>query len=84
MIQTSSSGLAKERGVGRSGSARLKAKGGASQPARSGPLGQGNGAPRVLSGHLKEALDTSVQRQPMATLADAAFVGFVFGAHWMW
>jgi ElaB/YqjD/DUF883 family membrane-anchored ribosome-binding protein len=35
-----------------------------------------------VSGNMKRALDTSLQDQPMATLAMAAVVGFVIGAIW--
>jgi ElaB/YqjD/DUF883 family membrane-anchored ribosome-binding protein len=35
-----------------------------------------------LAGKFKGSLNTSMQRQPMATLALAAIVGFVLGALW--
>jgi ElaB/YqjD/DUF883 family membrane-anchored ribosome-binding protein len=35
-----------------------------------------------VAGNFKGALDKSVSRQPMATLATAAIMGFVLGALW--
>lgn len=35
-----------------------------------------------VAGNLRSAIDTSVKKQPMATLALAAAVGFVLGALW--
>ena len=38
--------------------------------------------PGEVAGNLKGAVDRSVDRQPMATLALAAALGFVLGALW--
>jgi ElaB/YqjD/DUF883 family membrane-anchored ribosome-binding protein len=35
-----------------------------------------------VAGNFKEALDSSLRDQPMATLATAAIVGFILGALW--
>jgi ElaB/YqjD/DUF883 family membrane-anchored ribosome-binding protein len=35
-----------------------------------------------VSGTMRDALDTSLKQQPMATLAVAAALGFVLGAIW--
>jgi len=37
---------------------------------------------REVAGNVKGAVDKSIKDQPMATLAAAAAVGFVFGALW--
>jgi ElaB/YqjD/DUF883 family membrane-anchored ribosome-binding protein len=37
---------------------------------------------KEVTGTMKEALDTSLKNQPMATLAVAVALGFVLGALW--